>query len=57
VVDFSVANCAAAASLIPGVERADVRSVKFAFDSVAETYKCFEVVCVMAGGASQPIYG
>ena len=57
VVDFSVANCAAAASLIPGVERADVRSVRFAFDSVAETYKCFEVVCVMAGGASQPIYG
>ncbi len=57
VVDFSVANCAASASLIPGVERADVRSVRFGFDTVAEVYRCFEVVCVMAGSATEPIYG
>jgi D-amino peptidase len=57
VVDFSVANCAASASLIPGVKRTDARSVSFTFDTVAELYRCFEVVVVMAGSASEPVYG
>lgn len=57
VVDFAVANCAAAAAMIPLVERVDVRSVRFGFDTIDEVYRCFEVVCVMAGSASEPVYG
>jgi D-amino peptidase len=56
-VDFAVANHAASASLVPGVERCGVRSVRFAFDTVAEVYQCFEVVIMMAGSAAEPGYG
>lgn len=56
-VTFTVTNCAMAAALIPGVDRVDDRTVRFAFDTVAETYRCFHVVITMASVASEPVYG
>jgi D-amino peptidase len=54
---FGVSNCALSAALVPGVERVDDRSVRFAFDTVAELYHCFHVVITMASIATEPVYG
>ncbi|HEY2272960.1 MAG TPA: M55 family metallopeptidase [Jatrophihabitantaceae bacterium] len=54
---FTVSNCAAAAALVPCVERTADRTVRFEFDTVGALYRCFSVVCAMAGGASEPGYG
>lgn len=56
-VEFQATNAAAAAALVPCVERAGDRSVAFSFDTVAEVYRCFTVVTRMAKGAAEAVYG
>lgn len=56
-VEFQATNSAAAAELIPSVERSADRTVTFTFDTVAETYRCFTVVCRIAKGAAEAVYG
>jgi D-amino peptidase len=57
VVTFTVTNCAMAAALVPGVDRIDDRTVRFAFDTIAELYRCFHVVITLASVASEQLYG
>lgn len=57
VIDFTVSNCAMSAALTPSVERTGQRSVRFAFDTMAELYRCFHVVITMAAVASEELYG
>jgi D-amino peptidase len=57
VATFAATNCAFSAALVPGVELVDERSVRFAFDTIAELYHCFHVVVTMASSASEPVYG
>jgi len=56
-VEFQATNSAAAAALIPGVQQTADRTVTFAFDTVAETYRCFTVVCRLGGIAAEAVYG
>jgi D-amino peptidase len=56
-VEFQATNSAAAAALIPCVEQTSDRTVTFAFDTVAETYRCFTVVCRMGKVAAEAVYG
>jgi D-aminopeptidase len=57
VATFASTNCAFSAALVPGVEQVEDLSVRFAFDTVAETYQCFHVVTAMASIATEPVYG
>lgn len=56
-VEFQATNSAAAAALIPCVEQTSARTVSFAFDTVAETYRCFTVVCRIGKSAAEAVYG
>lgn len=56
-VTFTASNCTTVTALIPGVERTADHTVRFQFDTVAALYRCFHVVCAMAGVATEPVYG
>ena len=55
--EFSVTSAAAACAMIPCVDRLDERRVRMTFTTVAELYQCFTVVCRVATGAAEQIYG
>jgi D-amino peptidase len=56
-VEFLATNSAAAAELIPCVQKSGDRTVTFTFDTVAEIYRCFTVVTRIGKAAAEPVYG
>jgi D-amino peptidase len=56
-VEFDAAHLAAAAAVVPTVERLDVRRVGFDAASMTEAMKAFKVVTAIASGAVEGSYG
>ncbi|MGH3449108.1 MAG: M55 family metallopeptidase, partial [Nocardioidaceae bacterium] len=56
-VVFADTHWAAAATMVPGVERVDDHTVQFTFDTVGEVYRCFAASVRIAGGAREQSYG
>lgn len=56
-VEFDAAHLAAAVTVIPGVERVDVRRVAYASESAYAMIRCFKAVTVVASAAVEALYG
>jgi D-amino peptidase len=56
-VEFDAAHLAEAATLIPGVERIDVRRVQYASESAYAMIRCFKAVTVVVSAAVEEQYG
>lgn len=56
-VEFAVTSAAAACAMIPGVHRIGSRYVRLTFGTADELYQCFTVLCRVATGSAEQIYG
>ncbi|WP_424186558.1 M55 family metallopeptidase [Actinokineospora sp. G85] len=56
-VDFDATHLAAAAALVPTVELAAPRTVRYTAESMTEAMRAFKVVTAIAAGAIDGIYG
>lgn len=56
-VEFDAAHLAAATTVIPGVERIDVRRVAYESGSAYAMIRCFKAVTVLASAAVEALYG
>jgi D-amino peptidase len=56
-VEFDAAHLAAAATIIPGVERTDTRWVRYTSPSAYDMIRCFKAVAVVAAAAVEGTYG
>jgi D-amino peptidase len=56
-VEFDAAHLAAATTVIPGVERTDVRRVGYTSESACAMIRCFKAVTVVASAAVEALYG
>ena len=56
-VEVDAAQLALAAAIVPGVERAGVRTVEYEATSASEMMRCFKTVCTMISAAIEANYG
>jgi D-amino peptidase len=56
-VELDAAHLAEAATLIPGVERIDVRRVRYRSASAYEMIRCFKALTVVVSAAVESLYG
>lgn len=56
-IEVDAAHLAEAATLIPGVERIDVRRVKYVSESAYSMIRCFKALTVVVSAAVEALYG
>lgn len=56
-VEFDATHLAAATTIIPGVERVELRRVRYTSDSAYAMIRCFKAVTVVAAAAIEAHYG
>lgn len=56
-VEVDAAHLAGAATVVPGVERVDARTVRYTSDTAYDMIRCFKAVTTLISGAVEPTYG